>query len=117
MKPISRRDFSVCLAATGLPALSLAQGAAPVEGKHYLRLAQPLPATPGKIEMEKSGGVFVEQVIRPTGLIDPEIDIRPARAQVDDLLGELIRHLIDQTALFEHALKVIPNGHRHGCRS
>ncbi len=46
-------------------------------------------ATPGKIEMEKSGGVFVEQVIRPTGLIDPEIDIRPARAQVDDLLGEV----------------------------
>ena len=51
MKPISRRDFSVCLAATGLPALSLAQGAAPVEGKQYLRLAQPLPATPGKIEV------------------------------------------------------------------
>ncbi|MCV2362356.1 thiol:disulfide interchange protein DsbA/DsbL [Paucibacter sp. DJ1R-11] len=51
MKPISRRDFSVCLAATGLPALSQAQGAAPVEGKQYLRLAQPLAATPGKIEV------------------------------------------------------------------
>jgi len=51
MKPISRRDFSVCLAAAGLPALSLAQGAAPVEGKHFLRLAQPLPTTPGKIEV------------------------------------------------------------------
>ena len=46
-------------------------------------------ATPGGWEMEQSGGVFVEQVIRPTGLIDPPIDIRPARAQVDDLLGEV----------------------------
>ncbi len=46
-------------------------------------------ATPGNWEMERTGGVFVEQVIRPTGLIDPEIDVRPARAQVDDLLGEV----------------------------
>ncbi len=46
-------------------------------------------ATPGGWEMDRTGGVFVEQVIRPTGLIDPEIDIRPARAQVDDLLGEV----------------------------
>ena len=46
-------------------------------------------ATPGNWEMERTGGVFVEQVIRPTGLIDPEVDIRPARAQVDDLLGEV----------------------------
>src|SRR5579875_2052994 len=46
-------------------------------------------ATPGKWEMERSGGVFVEQVIRPTGLIDPPVEIRPARAQVDDLLGEV----------------------------
>ena len=46
-------------------------------------------ATPGKWEMEKTGGVFVEQVIRPTGLIDPEVIIRPARTQVDDLLGEV----------------------------
>ena len=46
-------------------------------------------ATPGAWEMERTGGVFVEQVIRPTGLIDPEIDVRPARAQVDDLLGEV----------------------------
>ena len=46
-------------------------------------------ATPGSWEMERTGGVFVEQVIRPTGLIDPPVEIRPARAQVDDLLGEL----------------------------
>ncbi len=46
-------------------------------------------ATPGSWEMEKTGGVFVEQVIRPTGLIDPPVDVRPARAQVDDLLGEI----------------------------
>ena len=46
-------------------------------------------ATPGDWEMERTGGVFVEQVIRPTGLIDPPVEIRPARAQVDDVLGEI----------------------------
>jgi excinuclease ABC subunit B len=46
-------------------------------------------ATPGKWEMEQTGGVFVEQVIRPTGLVDPVVEIRPARSQVDDLLGEV----------------------------
>jgi len=46
-------------------------------------------ATPGNWEMERTGGVFVEQVIRPTGLIDPPVIVRPARAQVDDLLGEV----------------------------
>jgi excinuclease ABC subunit B len=46
-------------------------------------------ATPAHWEMERTGGVFVEQVIRPTGLIDPPVEIRPARAQVDDLLGEV----------------------------
>ena len=46
-------------------------------------------ATPGHWEMEQTGGVFVEQVIRPTGLIDPPVEIRPARSQVDDLLGEI----------------------------
>lgn len=45
-------------------------------------------ATPGPWEMEAADGVFVEQVIRPTGLIDPECEIRPARNQVDDLLSE-----------------------------
>ncbi|HEY3053450.1 MAG TPA: excinuclease ABC subunit UvrB [Thermoanaerobaculia bacterium] len=44
-------------------------------------------ATPGPYELEKTGGLFVEQVIRPTGLLDPEIFIKPVRGQVDDLIG------------------------------
>jgi len=50
-------------------------------------------ATPGDYEMEKSGGVFAEQVIRPTGLLDPEVEVRPATTQVDDFVsaaGEVI---------------------------
>jgi excinuclease ABC subunit B len=46
-------------------------------------------ATPGPWELNESGGVFTEQVIRPTGLIDPPVDVRPARTQVDDLVGEV----------------------------
>ena len=46
-------------------------------------------ATPGGWEMEEAGGVFAEQVIRPTGLIDPPVEIRPAKSQVDDVLGEI----------------------------
>ena len=46
-------------------------------------------ATPSHWEMNEAGGVFVEQVIRPTGLIDPPVEIRPARTQVDDLVGEV----------------------------
>ncbi|WP_102958882.1 excinuclease ABC subunit UvrB [Mangrovicella endophytica] len=46
-------------------------------------------ATPGPWELEESGGVFAEQVIRPTGLTDPPVEIRPARAQVDDVIGEI----------------------------
>ncbi len=46
-------------------------------------------ATPSKWEMEEAGGVFAEQVIRPTGLIDPPVEVRPARSQVDDVLGEI----------------------------
>src|SRR3954447_14173687 len=46
-------------------------------------------ATPGPWEMEQTGGIFVEQVIRPTGLVDPPVEIRAARAQVDDVLGEI----------------------------
>ncbi|MEO0995277.1 MAG: excinuclease ABC subunit UvrB, partial [Pseudomonadota bacterium] len=45
-------------------------------------------ATPGKWELERTGGVFTEQVIRPTGLIDPPVEIRPVASQVDDLLDE-----------------------------
>ena len=46
-------------------------------------------ATPGPWELEKAGGVFVEQIIRPTGLVDPTIDVRPVQGQVDDLLAEI----------------------------
>ena len=45
-------------------------------------------ATPGKWEMERTGGAFVEQVVRPTGLIDPPCEVRPVATQVDDLLAE-----------------------------
>jgi excinuclease ABC subunit B len=46
-------------------------------------------ATPGPYELEKSGGVVVEQIIRPTGLVDPVVQVRPVRGQVDDLLAEI----------------------------
>ncbi len=46
-------------------------------------------ATPGDWELEQTGGTFAEQVIRPTGLIDPPVEIRPAKSQVDDLLDEV----------------------------
>ena len=50
-----------------------------------------LSATPGPYEMDKAGGVFVEQVIRPTGLIDPKIIIKPTKNQIDDLRVEIDR--------------------------
>jgi excinuclease ABC subunit B len=46
-------------------------------------------ATPGPYELTKSAGTFIEQVIRPTGLLDPEVDVRPVRGQIDDLLEEV----------------------------
>jgi excinuclease ABC subunit B len=46
-------------------------------------------ATPGPYELTRTGGEVIEQVIRPTGLIDPEVDVRPVRGQVDDLLNEV----------------------------
>ncbi len=46
-------------------------------------------ATPGDYELEKSQGVFVEQVIRPTGLVDPEVNVRPSKHQIDDLIAEI----------------------------
>ena len=48
-------------------------------------------ATPGPYELEKTSGVVVEQIIRPTGLMDPEVDVRPVAGQVDDLLDEIRR--------------------------
>jgi excinuclease ABC subunit B len=46
-------------------------------------------ATPGEYELSRSGGVVVEQLIRPTGLLDPEVDVRPVKGQVDDLIAEV----------------------------
>jgi excinuclease ABC subunit B len=46
-------------------------------------------ATPGPYELTKSAGVVVEQIIRPTGLVDPEVEVRPVRGQIDDLLAEI----------------------------
>lgn len=46
-------------------------------------------ATPADYELEKSGGVVVEQIIRPTGLLDPEIEVRPIKGQIDDLIAEI----------------------------
>jgi excinuclease ABC subunit B len=46
-------------------------------------------ATPGPYELTKSGGVVIEQIIRPTGLLDPEVEVRPVRGQIDDLLHEV----------------------------
>ncbi|TIV72281.1 MAG: excinuclease ABC subunit UvrB [Mesorhizobium sp.] len=52
-------------------------------------LSVAVSATPGGWELEQSGGVFAEQVIRPTGLIDPPVEVRPAKSQVDDVVGEI----------------------------
>ena len=57
-------------------------------------------ATPGELELRLSDGAVVEQIIRPTGLIDPEVDIRPVRGQVDDLLAEIrLRAVKDERVL------------------
>ncbi len=45
-------------------------------------------ATPGKYELDQAQGIVAEQIIRPTGLVDPEVDVRPTKGQMDDLLGE-----------------------------
>src|ERR1700684_296762 len=59
------------------------------EFEHRLNQIVYVSATPGPYELTKSGGAYVEQVIRPTGLIDPEIEIRPVKGQVDDLLEQI----------------------------
>jgi len=50
-------------------------------------------ATPGPYELNRSGGCVVEQIIRPTGLVDPKVEVRPADFQVDDLIGEIRRQV------------------------
>jgi excinuclease ABC subunit B len=59
------------------------------EFEHRMNQVLYVSATPGPYELTKSGGAYVEQVIRPTGLIDPEVEIRPVKGQVDDLLEEI----------------------------
>ena len=56
-----------------------------------MRQAVFVSATPSAYELDKSGGAVVEQVVRPTGLVDPAVEVRPAGSQVDDLLGEIKR--------------------------
>lgn len=63
----------------------------PLRFEEFERLAPQtiyVSATPGPYELEKSGGEIIDQVVRPTGLLDPEIEIRPVAIQVDDLLSE-----------------------------
>jgi len=68
-------------------------------------------ATPGPYELTKSAGVVVEQIIRPTGLIDPEVEVRPVKGQIDDLLHEI-------RARVEHGERVlVTDAHQaHGRR-
>ncbi|MAG33780.1 MAG: excinuclease ABC subunit B [Deltaproteobacteria bacterium] len=69
----------------------------PLTGDEFharIRQAIYVSATPAAFELEKADGITVEQIIRPTGLLDPPVEMRPARGQVDDLLGE-VRQVID----------------------
>jgi excinuclease ABC subunit B len=59
------------------------------EFEHRVNQAIYVSATPGPYELTKSAGVVVEQIIRPTGLIDPEVEIRPVKGQIDDLMHEI----------------------------
>ncbi len=59
------------------------------EFEHRVDQAIYVSATPGPYELTKSAGVVAEQIIRPTGLLDPQVEVRPVRGQVDDLLGEI----------------------------
>ncbi|HEY4709056.1 MAG TPA: excinuclease ABC subunit UvrB [Candidatus Acidoferrales bacterium] len=59
------------------------------EFEHRVNQVIYVSATPGPYELTKSGGVVVEQVIRPTGLVDPQTEVRPVKGQVDDLLEEI----------------------------
>ena len=50
-------------------------------------------ATPGDYELEKTNGEVVEQIIRPTGLLDPTVEVRPTKNQIDDLIGEIRKQI------------------------
>jgi len=59
------------------------------EFEHRVNQVIYVSATPGPYELTKTGGVVIEQVIRPTGLVDPEVEVRPVKGQVDDLLEQI----------------------------
>jgi excinuclease ABC subunit B len=59
------------------------------EFEHRMNQVVYVSATPGPYELTKSGGTVIEQVIRPTGLVDPQVEVRPVKGQVDDLLEEI----------------------------
>jgi excinuclease ABC subunit B len=59
------------------------------EFEHRVNQAIYVSATPGPYELTKSAGVVVEQIIRPTGLVDPQVEVRPVKGQIDDLLHEI----------------------------
>jgi excinuclease ABC subunit B len=59
------------------------------EFEHRVNQVIYVSATPGPYELTRSAGVVVEQIIRPTGLLDPEVEVRPVKGQVDDLLGQI----------------------------
>ncbi len=63
------------------------------EFEHRVNQVVYVSATPGPYELTKSAGVVVEQIIRPTGLIDPEVEVRPVKGQIDDLLHEIRRRV------------------------
>ncbi|MDQ6677527.1 MAG: excinuclease ABC subunit UvrB [Acidobacteriota bacterium] len=70
------------------------------EFEHRVNQSVYVSATPGPYELTRSAGVVVEQIIRPTGLVDPQIEIRPIKGQVDNLLGEIRKRVeADQRVL------------------
>jgi excinuclease ABC subunit B len=70
------------------------------EFEHRMNQVIYVSATPGPYELTKSGGTIIEQVIRPTGLVDPQVEVRPVKGQVDDLLEEIrVRAARDERVL------------------
>jgi excinuclease ABC subunit B len=59
------------------------------EFSQFMKQVVFVSATPADYELEKAGGVIVEQIIRPTGLLDPEVEVRPIKGEIDDLIGEI----------------------------
>jgi excinuclease ABC subunit B len=70
------------------------------EFQQRLNQAIYVSATPGPYELTKSGGIIVEQIIRPTGLVDPQVEVRPVKGQIDDLLHEIrLREALSERVL------------------